>query len=149
MDILTVNNLTCGYGGAHIIKNVSFNVREGEFIGIIGPNGAGKTTLFRAVTGLLSPERGNVAYRGRDISRMSPRDLAREVAVIPQVLEVAFAFSRWKRHAVKPVPDVGFPPFACISLVSGGLSHATFTLLGSPVGIVGTCAARGMGRGCR
>jgi len=93
MDILKVKDLTCGYDGREIIKEISFSVEEGGFLGIIGPNGAGKTTLFRAISGVLSSWNGNVFYKGKDVSGIRPRDLAREVAVIPQVLEIPFAFS--------------------------------------------------------
>jgi len=93
MDILKIKNLSCGYDGKEIIKNVSFSVKEGDFLGIIGPNAAGKTTLFRAITGVLKPWKGNILYKNKEISKMPVRDFAREVAVMPQFLEIPFAFS--------------------------------------------------------
>jgi len=93
MDILKAKNLSCGYGPKEVIKDISFSVKEGEFLGIIGPNGAGKTTLFRAITGILKSRHGNVLYRDKNIFKISPRDFARQVAVIPQILEVPFAFT--------------------------------------------------------
>ena len=93
MGVLKVKNLSCGYDTREIIKNVSFSVKEGEFLGIIGPNGAGKTTLFRAITKVLNPWKGSILYKGKDIFEISPRDFAHEIAVIPQILEVPFAFS--------------------------------------------------------
>lgn len=93
MGVLKVKNLSCGYDAREIIKNVSFSVKEGEFLGIIGPNGAGKTTLFRAITKVLNPWKGSILYKDKDIFEISPRDFARDVAVIPQILEVPFAFS--------------------------------------------------------
>ena len=93
MDILKVENLSCGYDRRDIIRGISFSVKEGGFLGIIGPNGAGKTTLFRAITGILRSRKGKILYCGNDISRILPQNFAREVAVIPQILEVPFAFS--------------------------------------------------------
>ncbi|UCD55430.1 MAG: ABC transporter ATP-binding protein [Candidatus Omnitrophota bacterium] len=93
MGILKVENLSCGYNRRDIIRGISFSVKEGGFLGIIGPNGAGKTTLFRAITGILRPRKGKILYCGNDISGISPQNFAREVAVIPQILEVPFAFS--------------------------------------------------------
>lgn len=93
MDILEVNNLCCGYDSKAVIKDISFSVSEGDFLGIIGPNGAGKTTLFRAVSNILPHWEGNILYKGKDVSKITPRDFAREVAVIPQILEIPFAFS--------------------------------------------------------
>jgi len=93
MDLLEVKNLTCGYNGTDVIKDVSFSIRQGEFLGILGPNGAGKTTLFRAVTGILRPGAGSILYSGRKIDEIPVRELARDVAVLPQVLDVSFPFS--------------------------------------------------------
>ena len=93
MAMLNIATLTCGYDVKDIIKNISFTVNEGDFLGIIGPNGAGKTTLFRAVTGALKPWNGNVSYKGVDISKILPHNFAREVAVIPQILEIPFSFT--------------------------------------------------------
>lgn len=93
MSILEVKDLVCGYDSAEIIKGVSFFVQDGEFLGILGPNGAGKTTLFRAITGILKPFSGSVYFRGKELARIPPRELAREIAVLPQMLEVSFSFS--------------------------------------------------------
>ena len=107
MDILTVKNLSCGYDANEVIKGASFSVKKGDCLGIIGPNGAGKTTLFRAITGALKPWEGNILYKGVDISKISPHDFAREVAVIPQVLEVPFAFSVEEFILMGRFPHVG------------------------------------------
>ncbi|MBU0634181.1 MAG: ABC transporter ATP-binding protein [Candidatus Omnitrophica bacterium] len=93
MEILKVDNLSCGYEDNIVVDDVSFSVKAGDFLGIIGPNGAGKTTLFRAISRILKPRQGNIFYKGRDVGCISTRDFAQEVAVIPQILEVPFAFS--------------------------------------------------------
>jgi len=92
-ELLRVDDLTCGYNGTEVIRGISFSVNDGEFAGIIGPNGSGKTTLFRAIAGVLKAWRGRIIYRGRDIALIHHSELAKEVAVLPQLLEVAFQFT--------------------------------------------------------
>ena len=53
MKLLTVNNLSAGYNGTNIIKNISFSVDSGQIIGILGANGCGKTTLIKSLANLL------------------------------------------------------------------------------------------------
>ncbi|MDP8292217.1 MAG: ABC transporter ATP-binding protein [Candidatus Orphnella occulta] len=91
--MLKVKNLICGYDKRKVIRDISFSIEKGDFIGIIGPNGAGKTTLFRAISNILKPWNGSILYKDKDISKILPRDFACEVAVIPQILEIPFAFS--------------------------------------------------------
>lgn len=93
MDLLRVDDLICGYGDVKVLKGVSFSVKRGSFLGIVGPNGAGKTTLFRTITRILKPWRGKIFYCGQELNRISSRDLAKEVAVLPQILEIPFSFS--------------------------------------------------------
>jgi zinc/manganese transport system ATP-binding protein len=63
---IAVEHLNVHLGGEWVLRDLSFNVKPGEFIGIIGPNGAGKTTLLRTLLGMLKPESGSVAFRGKD-----------------------------------------------------------------------------------
>src|SRR3954451_9934430 len=65
------------FGGFKALDNVSFHVRDREFVSIVGPNGAGKTTLVNIVTGLLPPTTGEVRFHGRDIAGIGPVELAR------------------------------------------------------------------------
>ncbi|MEM3725903.1 MAG: ABC transporter ATP-binding protein [Candidatus Bathyarchaeia archaeon] len=76
MHLLEVENLTKRFGGLVAVNNVSFQVDEGEIIGIIGPNGAGKTTLFNLITGYLKPNSGKVRLRGEDITGLPPNKIA-------------------------------------------------------------------------
>ncbi len=92
-SLLEVDNLVCGYGVAEIIKGISFSVRDGDFLGVIGPNGAGKTTLLRAITGVVKRLKGIILYNGVDINSLSRNELAKEIAVLPQMLEAPFSFS--------------------------------------------------------
>ena len=67
---LEIDDLTVHFGGLAALVGVSFEVAEGEIIGLIGPNGAGKTTLFNVVTGLVRPTRGTVRFRGAPITAL-------------------------------------------------------------------------------
>jgi zinc/manganese transport system ATP-binding protein len=68
MDAVLVENLGVSFGGEWILRNLSFTVKPGEFMGIIGPNGAGKTTLLRVLLGMIQPQNGQVQVMGRNIT---------------------------------------------------------------------------------
>jgi branched-chain amino acid transport system ATP-binding protein len=74
--ILKVKNLTKHFGGVTAVLNVSFELREGEFLGIIGPNGSGKTTLVNLITGFVKPDSGRVTYSGKNITGKMPYTIA-------------------------------------------------------------------------
>jgi branched-chain amino acid transport system ATP-binding protein len=68
--ILSVEDLGISFGSNHVLKSVSFEVREQEVLGVIGPNGAGKTVMLNILSGILSPTRGRIVFLGREISKM-------------------------------------------------------------------------------
>ncbi|MBR1219795.1 ABC transporter ATP-binding protein [Bradyrhizobium sp. U87765 SZCCT0131] len=72
MAMLTVDHIGKSFGGLRVLSDVTFDVNEGEVVGLIGPNGAGKTTLFNVITGFLTPNHGTVMFDGRDITRLAP-----------------------------------------------------------------------------
>ena len=55
------------FRGRKILKNISFNISEGECIGLLGPNGAGKTTLIKCITGIINYEKGEIKFNGKNI----------------------------------------------------------------------------------
>jgi ABC-type branched-subunit amino acid transport system ATPase component/branched-subunit amino acid ABC-type transport system permease component len=75
--LLDVRGLAKSFGGIHAVSDLSFDVREGETLGLIGPNGAGKTTTFELVAGFVRPDRGSVRFRDEDVTRRSPEARAR------------------------------------------------------------------------
>ncbi|TAM59782.1 ABC transporter ATP-binding protein [bacterium] len=86
MSLFTVSSLESGYGGQHIVKDVSLRVERGEIVGLIGPNGAGKSTLLNTIAGLLRPRSGSVTLNDRDITGIDPeKTLASGLAYVPQV----------------------------------------------------------------
>ncbi len=74
--ILSVTDLTRRFGGIVALDSVSFEVGEGQIVGLIGPNGAGKTTLFNCLSRLYAPDRGDVRFRGASILSMPPHRIA-------------------------------------------------------------------------
>lgn len=78
MKILEVQTLTKYFGAVAALKDVSFDVPEGQICGFIGPNGAGKTTLFSVITGAYKPTKGTVLLRGSDVTGMGPAALVKK-----------------------------------------------------------------------
>jgi len=70
--ILSVKGLNKNFGGLAAVKDVEFSINRGEILGLIGPNGAGKTTLFNLITGFLIPDKGEVRFKGTDITGLRP-----------------------------------------------------------------------------
>lgn len=72
MPILALSNVSRRFGALTVADAVSFELGEGEALGIIGPNGAGKSTLFNLITGNISADAGTIVFDGRDVTRLSP-----------------------------------------------------------------------------
>lgn len=75
--LLRTENISLSIGGLHILRNINVEIEEGRITSIIGPNGAGKTTLFNVITGRMSPSRGKVWFREKDITGWPPYEIAR------------------------------------------------------------------------
>ena len=89
MISLVGNNLTAGYGGVDIIKNITLKVKQGEIAVIVGPNGAGKSTAMKALLGMLKLTDGSVSFAEDDISNMLPQDRVNlGIAFVPQTNNV-------------------------------------------------------------
>lgn len=83
--LLRVEGVSAGYDGALVLREVTLEVRRGEFVALVGPSGAGKTTLLRAITGLLPVRRGEIRLDGTRIDGLPPyRIAALGVATIPE-----------------------------------------------------------------
>ena len=74
--ILRVEAVSKSFGGIKALKNVSFDLHQGEILGIIGPNGSGKTTVVNCISGFIKKSAGKVFFRGKDITRMAPHKIA-------------------------------------------------------------------------
>ncbi len=75
--LLRVEHVTKRFGGLVAVNDVTFELYEGEILGLIGPNGAGKTTLFNCIDGVYTPEEGHIYFRDHEITGWKPYDVAR------------------------------------------------------------------------
>jgi cobalamin transport system ATP-binding protein len=92
-NILEVNGVTFGYERQPLFYDVHLQVHSGEMVGLLGPNGSGKTTLLRLISGVLPPQQGTIFFEGRNLHDWGRRNIAQNIAVVPQELQVPFAFS--------------------------------------------------------
>jgi branched-chain amino acid transport system ATP-binding protein len=76
IPILETRNLTKAFGGVLALSGVDIKVYPGDVLGIIGPNGSGKTTLVNAITGFVPADKGNVLFKGKEITRKKPHKIA-------------------------------------------------------------------------
>ena len=83
--MLNVEGLSGGYGRVPVLRDVSFSVKEHEFLALIGPNGAGKTTALRMISGLLRPASGEIRFEGDGISGLAVEEISRRgVCLVPE-----------------------------------------------------------------
>jgi branched-chain amino acid transport system ATP-binding protein len=75
--LLRIERVSKRFGGLQAVKDLTFDVREGEILGLIGPNGAGKSTLFNLINGVFAPDTGNITFGGADITGEKPYKVAR------------------------------------------------------------------------
>jgi branched-chain amino acid transport system ATP-binding protein len=141
--VLTVDRLTKQFGGFTALNAVSFEVKEGEILGLIGPNGSGKTTCFNCISGALAATAGSIRFKGNEIAGLTPdaichRGLARtfqiprpfrKLSILENVAVAAhFGAARRsteaeaRRRAQEVLALVGLPtdPAATTSLLGAG-----------------------------
>ncbi len=83
--MLKVDNINVYYGNIHAVKNVSFEVNEGEIVTLIGANGAGKSTTLKTISGLLHPKTGDVLYKGKSIKGVRAHKIVEQgLAHVPE-----------------------------------------------------------------
>ena len=92
MSFLSVDRLTVAFDGHTILRDVSFDVSAGRWVGVLGPNGAGKTTLLRAI-GSHIPFDGDICLNGASVEDMSAQDRARTLAFVRQARSLTFDFT--------------------------------------------------------
>ena len=101
--MLSLNNVSCGYGKGFVVKNVSFTIEKGDRLCVLGPNGSGKSTMLKAAAGLMEYE-GNVTVSCRselysietcnkEIGNMSRKEVARRIAVVTQTPNFYFPYT--------------------------------------------------------
>ena len=105
MTSLEVRDLKYLYDKHIVLDGVDLRIREGEILGILGPNGCGKTTLLRNLNKNLSPNGGCILLDDVDMQSIQKRDVAKEIAVVPQTNEIHFSFT------VRDIVAMGRMPF--------------------------------------
>ncbi len=104
---IEVRELYAGYGRGDVLAACELSVEPGEVLGVIGPNGAGKSTLVRVLTRRLAPRSGSVTIDGRSLARIGRLELARSLAVVPQLPELPAGFSVRELVAMGRTPHLG------------------------------------------
>ncbi|MFC4713124.1 adenosylcobinamide amidohydrolase [Planococcus dechangensis] len=102
--MLQIENISGGYGDKKIVDSLSFQVEKGRMLGILGPNGSGKSTLMKLISGVLPPTDGEVRIDGRALADFPAKELARKMAVLPQLHAHAFS------HTVRETISLGRYP---------------------------------------
>ncbi len=111
MSGLIMKDISFSYLDGFCLHQLSLMVEKGEMVAVLGPNGSGKTTLIKLAAGVLTPERGEVLLGEARMRKLSRRQIAQRVAVVPQYLNIPFAFT------VAEVVMLGRTPF--IKALSG------------------------------
>jgi iron complex transport system ATP-binding protein len=103
--LLRLSGVHFGYEDRTVLRQASFALEPGSCTALIGANGVGKTTLLRIAAGVLRPQSGNVSLHGRPMETIPLKEIARTVALVPQQLELPFAFT------VQQVVEQGRTPY--------------------------------------
>ncbi len=122
-------NVSFSYERGYELKDLSFRVNGGEFVGIVGPSGGGKTTIIDLLTRLQEPESGRIAVAGRDIREMSLESLRNQIAVVSQDVFI------WNATLAENIayPDTGYRPEAVEQAVRASALEAFID--GQPKGL--------------
>lgn len=91
--MITLENVSCGYGTRIVLNNVSLTFRTGELTCLLGKNGAGKTTLFKTILGLIPSISGTINYRGKQQRHFTAREFAKFISYVPQAHGTPFPFT--------------------------------------------------------
>jgi len=105
-SLLKVAGISGGYGKEAVIKDISFELKKGEILGIIGPNGSGKSTLLRLMSRVLCHQKGTISFEGKEIAEMQLKELCRKIAFVPQDTLISFSFNVWEIVLMGRIPHL-------------------------------------------
>lgn len=91
--MLKVEDIKFAYEKEEVLRDISFEIKKGEFCGIIGPNGSGKTTLLKLLIRLLKPQKGKILLEGKEIQKFPSIEYAKKVAYLPSQIELLFSYT--------------------------------------------------------
>ena len=86
--MIEIKDLQTGFSAKTVSRSLSLKIESGSFVCLIGPNGCGKTTLLRTIAGLLPAKKGDIFINGKSLRQYSSKELARNIAYLPQVREI-------------------------------------------------------------
>ena len=107
MSPLSCSDLSFSYNKKPLLENISLEFKAGQFVGLIGANGAGKSTLLQLFLGLIKQQSGSISLNGSDIHSQKRRDIAKQLAFVPQSIELPYAFSAQALVAMGRNPYLG------------------------------------------
>ncbi|MFX0162148.1 MAG: ABC transporter ATP-binding protein [Candidatus Hodarchaeota archaeon] len=90
---LNINGISFSYNGVKALERITFEVNEGEVVGVIGPNGSGKSTLLRCISMILKPKVGTVLIDGKNMCEFDRKEIAKNFGVVPQESVIVFPFT--------------------------------------------------------
>lgn len=89
MIILEAKSVDLGYKDKLVVKDADVEIEEGKIISIIGPNGSGKSTLLKGLSRIMKPRRGEINLYGQDIFKIPTKEVAKKIAILPQIRSIA------------------------------------------------------------
>ncbi|HBB29426.1 MAG TPA: ABC transporter, partial [Clostridiales bacterium] len=92
-SIIDLKNITLKYGDYEVLRDISFNIKKGEFTSIIGPNGAGKSTVLKAIMKNIELASGDISIKGKSIKNITHKEKACIIGFVPQELNLLFDFT--------------------------------------------------------
>ena len=107
---IEIKNLSFGYNGGLVLKNISHQFNSGNLISIVGPNGSGKSTLIKCLDGLLKYKIGEIKLGGLELSSMSPEKIAKIIAYVPQSESNTFPSTVFDTILIGRKPHISWAP---------------------------------------
>lgn len=92
-NIIELKNITLKYGDYEVLRDISFNIKKGEFTSIIGPNGAGKSTVLKAIMKNIDLASGDISIKGKSIKNITHKEKACIIGFVPQEFNISFDFT--------------------------------------------------------
>ncbi len=104
--LLAAEAVDFSYGDHRVLQNTYLALDEGELVALLGPNGSGKTTLLKLLCGILAPQKGRTTWAGQNISSVKRRTMAQHIALVPQEMNIPFAFTVEEIVALGRTPHI-------------------------------------------